>query len=100
MPADIPRLAGGGFCPVRATNIPEAIHILWGLSLSRFRPDAYGSHLTYLASVDITANGQGGPATAQVALKQRGCLRDNQARPGSAQPSFDDLGFAQVAPLT
>ncbi|VVT04231.1 hypothetical protein SPHINGO361_110267 [Sphingomonas sp. EC-HK361] len=45
------------------TNIPEAIHHPWGLSLPRPWPDAHGSHLTLRASEDILANGHGGPAT-------------------------------------
>ncbi len=53
----------GGRCPVRADAIiPEAIPHPWGLSLPRPWPDAYGPHLTYLASEDIPANGHGGSA--------------------------------------
>src|SRR5436305_15238056 len=58
-----PTLIGGGFCPVRATIIPEAILHPRGLSLPGPWSDAHGPHLTYWASVDITAHGHGGPAT-------------------------------------
>ncbi len=58
-----PILAGGGSCLVRAyANIPEAIHNPWGLALGGPWSVLSGSHLTYLASVDIPANGQGGSA--------------------------------------
>jgi hypothetical protein len=42
-----PRLAGDGYCPVRAyANIPEAISHPRGLSLARLRPVLHGPHLT------------------------------------------------------
>jgi len=63
IPGASPTLRSGGFCPVRATIIPEAILHPRGLSLPGLWSDAHGSHLTYWASVDITANGHGGPAT-------------------------------------
>ena len=47
----------------RLANIPEAIHHPWGLSLSGSWSGAYGPHLTFLASVDIPANGQRGFVT-------------------------------------
>ncbi len=53
----------GGSCLVRAyANIPEAIHYPWGLALGGPWSVLSGSHLTYLASEDIPANGQGGSA--------------------------------------
>jgi len=58
-----PKLHGGGYCPVRAYYIPEAILHPWGLSLPGPWSDAHGPHLTFWASVDQRANGQGGPAT-------------------------------------
>ena len=62
--APTPRLASGGYCPIRALpNIPEAIILPRGLSLFWSWPDAYDPHLMLTASEDIQANDHGGPAT-------------------------------------
>lgn len=66
-------MAGTARC--EQTKIPEAIHHPWELSLTRPRSDSYGAHLTLSASVDIHANGQGGPANPPDKVELRRLLR-------------------------
>ena len=69
----------GGYCPIRAFIIPEAIHHPWELSLTRPRSDSHGAHLTLPASEDIHANGHGGPANPTDKAELRTLLRARRA---------------------
>ncbi|OWK28677.1 hypothetical protein SPMU_29400 [Sphingomonas mucosissima] len=63
MRSGTPRLALTGTARYEPLLSLRLFIIQRGLSLPGPWPDVHGPHLTYCASVDIPANGHGGPVT-------------------------------------